>query len=266
MKKLFVVLLLISGVAAYSQTVGEPDPNKIGSEVVNSEVQSITVEMFEDPGLWKSNIPMDLGMMELRRREGAPDQRTVDDSDRMTADEENGIPPGNNVLGAKVKFYQRAMTEFSVISVRPLPVPGISKTVSVWVIGRNFNHRLKLLVEDYFGNRHELSMGKLNFAGWKKLTVVIPPSVVQWDYHYTAKAGIKILGFKIDCELMETYGTFYIYFDDLSAYTDLFVEEFRDPDDISDDWQDSIVYYKIKQDYLGPSQNFYEGCIFQSQI
>ncbi|MBN2737971.1 MAG: flagellar filament protein FlaA [Spirochaetales bacterium] len=237
MKKIFVCLFLIIGIAAFSQTtVGEPDADKIGTDVVNSEVQSITVETFEDPGLWKSSIPMDLGMMELRRREGSPDAREKEDADRMAADAENGIPPGKNVIGAKVTFYQRAMTEFSVVSVRPLPIPGICKTVSVWVVGRNFNHRLKLLVQDYFGNRHELSMGKLNFSGWKKMTVVIPPSITQWDYHYTAKAGIKILGFKVECELMETYGTFYIYFDDLSAYTDLFVEEFRDPDDISDDW------------------------------
>ena len=48
--------------------------------------------------------------------------------------------------------------------------------------------------------------------------------------------GIMIEGFNIQCEIDETYGTYYIYFDDLRAVTDLFAEENRDIDDMNDSW------------------------------
>jgi hypothetical protein len=35
---------------------------------------------------------------------------------------------------------------------------------------------------------------------------------------------------------MEAYGSYYIYFDDLRAVTDLFAEDIKDADDPSDMW------------------------------
>ena len=37
-------------------------------------------------------------------------------------------------------------------------------------------------------------MGTLNFIGWKKLTVAIPPNILQTEYHYTYTSGIRITG------------------------------------------------------------------------
>ena len=86
-------------------------------------------------------------------------------------------------------------------------------------------------------------MGRLNYQGWKKLTVSIPPQqangnngIIQNDYHYTSNGGISVVGFKIDIDPMEAYGTYYAYFDDLRAVTDLYAENNRDPDDPKDDW------------------------------
>ncbi|MDR2049403.1 MAG: flagellar filament outer layer protein FlaA, partial [Treponema sp.] len=42
--------------------------------------------------------------------------------------------------------------------------------------------------------------------------------------------------FRIDCDPMEAYGSYYIYFDDLRAVTDLFAEDIKDADDPSDMW------------------------------
>jgi hypothetical protein len=106
----------------------------------------------------------------------------------------------------------------------------------MYVVGRNFNHRLSVVVADYFGNVNVLSMGTLNFSGWKRMTVAVPPTIVQRDYHYNDRMGLQILGFLIEPDLMETYGTYYVYFDGLRAYTDLFAEESRDPDDMIDSW------------------------------
>ena len=144
--------------------------------------------------------------------------------------------PDENVLGLKVRYYKRGMASFAVFPVRPLPIEGITKTISLWVVGRNSPHTLKLIISDYFGQRAELTVGKLNFTGWRKLTVAVPPHITQKDFHYQNKMGIKVVGLKVDCDPQETFGTYYIYFDDMRAVTDLFSEESRDTDDMQDGW------------------------------
>jgi hypothetical protein len=73
--------------------------------------------------------------------------------------------------------------------------------------------------------------------------VAIPPQaedgingIVQRNYHYNNRLGIKITGFRIDVDPWEAYGSYYIYLDDLRAVTDLFAEDNRDPDDMPDTW------------------------------
>jgi hypothetical protein len=109
-------------------------------------------------------------------------------------------------------------------------------------VGRNYNHTVTLLVRDYFGSQFELYVGKLNFSGWKKLSVAIPPSpdgkrgIIQSEPHYGDRPGLKIVGFRIDCDPEEAYGAYYIYFDDLRAVTDLYSYENQDEDDMADHW------------------------------
>lgn len=240
MKRAYLILfLMVISFQAFSQAdqpVGTPDAASIGVDSAQQKLKDITIEQFEDPGFWYGSIPADMGIIELRRRAGYPTARDELDTERLSDDAAVNAPPGQYVLGVKVKFYKRAVMNFAIYPIRPLPIPGKAKTVSVWVIGRNFNHRLKIMVEDYFGTRHELTMEKLNFLGWKKMTVAIPPTIKQSDYHFTDLMGIKVIGFKVYCDLDETIGSFYIYFDDLSAVTDLFEEMNRDVDDIPDDW------------------------------
>jgi hypothetical protein len=73
--------------------------------------------------------------------------------------------------------------------------------------------------------------------------VAVPPDagdgrngVVQRNYHYNNQMGIKVTGFRIDCDPAEAQGTYYVYFDDLRAVTDLFAEYNRDEDDMPDGW------------------------------
>ena len=241
MKRLGLILfLLIFSLNAWGQAtdvgVGTPDAESFGTDTSQQLLKDISIEKFEDAGFWYGSIAADLGVISLRRREGFPASRALLDKDRLDDEAKYNIPLGQYVLGVKVRFYRRSLTSFAVYPVRPLPIAGKCKTISVWVIGRNFNHRLKIMLEDYFGNRHELTMEKLNFLGWKKLTVAIPPTIIQSDYHFTNVMGLKVVGFKIYCDLEESMGTFYIYFDDLTAVTDLFEAEYHDVDDILDDW------------------------------
>ena len=232
---LILVILTVSVFGAVAQSasgVGDPDPAQIGIDTAQQELREISISKFEDAGMWRSQMPRDAGITSIRKIVGNPV-----DKEPIAGEEEAGIQePDEYVLGTKVSFYKRSVTSFSVMPSNPMPVEGICKTVSVWVIGRNTDHVLKLLIRDQFGHKAEVTMGKLNFAGWKKMTVAIPTNIVQKDYHYVNKMGIEILGFRIDCNPEEAYGSYYIYFDDLRAVTDLFAEDSRDPDDMVDSW------------------------------
>jgi len=233
-KALFLSLILtvaLSGIV-FAQDAGDPNASEIGISSAQQKLKEISISKMEDAGLWYGIMPGDEGILQLRRFDGSPL-----DKEPIEGEVEAGIEePDVNVLGAKVSFYKRGASTFSIRPVRPLPVEGITKTISVWVAGRNTNHVLQLQISDHFGNTAFINMGKLNFVGWKKVTVSVPPSIVQRDYHYFSKMGITIDGFNILCDLDETYGNYYIYLDDLRAVTDLFAEESRDEDDILDAW------------------------------
>ena len=128
------------------------------------------------------------------------------------------------------------------MSARPLAIEGVTKTVSVWVAGRNQGHSLTLLVQDYYGHNFELYMGTLDFSGWKQMKVAVPPSpdgvhgIVQQDSYLGDRPGLKIVGFRIDCDPMLARGAYYVYFDDLRAITDVYSLMNRDEDDMDDNW------------------------------
>ncbi len=243
----FAALALLVAGPAFAQTtspeVGTPDPTRIGVDTAQQKLKEVSVDKFEAAGFWNAYISADEGFIQARLFEGGPAGK----ANEPLADERYiGIDPkiaDKQVLGVRTDFFRRGHNEIFIMAKRPIPIEGITKTISVWVVGRNYNHTLKIILQDFFGQRFELPLGKLNFQGWKKLSVAIPPQnpdgrtgIVQRNYHYNNHLGIKVLGFKIECDPMEAFGVYYVYFDDLRAVTDLFAEDDRDPDDMNDTW------------------------------
>jgi hypothetical protein len=237
--KIRTIFALLALAAAFSVplfgenvVVGQPDPNLIGKDQAQQLLKEISVDKFEDAGFWRAEMPLDMGIVSGKKLAGSPlEKKPIEDEAKLGIKEEDKY-----VLGVRVNFFRRGYSYFTVRPLNPIPIEGITKTLSVWVVGRNFNHVLKVLLLDYYGREQEITVGRLNFIGWKKLTVAIPPSVAQTEYHFASRNGIKISAFKVDCDQMESYGTYYIYFDDLRAVTDLFGELRRDSDDMSDGW------------------------------
>lgn len=237
MKRLLFALFFISTASILMAQVlaGEPDPADIGVDTAQQLLVETSVSKFEDSGLWFVTMPRDQGNISIRRIDsvGSVDKEPVKYEDEYDIAKEE---KDQYVLGLKVNFYRRGFNSFALYPVRPIPIEGITKTVSVWVIGRNTKHVLKLLISDQFGHRAEITMGSLNFSGWKKLTVAIPTTIIQKDYHYANRMGIKIEGLRVECDPLEAFGTYYIYFDDMRAMVDLFAESKRDTDDLQDNW------------------------------
>jgi len=258
MKRIIIALLALTLAAAstsmFAQAattqatapdIGTPDANKIGIETAQQKLKEVAIDKFEASGFWDASISSDEGVITARLFEGRPAASAAEPvpDPRYVGQDPKIID--KYVLGVKTEFYSRGFNEIFITAKRPIPVEGIAKTVTVWVAGRNYNHVLWLELKDFFGNTFELPMGKLNFQGWKKMSVAIPPQnpdgrtgIVQRNFHYTSHMGLKIVGFKIECDPDEAFGTYYLYLDDMRAVTDLFAEDIssRDKDDIQDNW------------------------------
>ena len=232
MKKAAMIsfLAVLIPAALFAQETEGILAERIGKDQAQQELVEISVAKFEDASFWGHSMPLDMGIASLRRFEGAPAAKKPIEAEKSLN------LPDRYVLGGKVVFFKRAANEAFFFPVRPLPIEGVTKTLSVWVVGRNYNHVLKAVIADYFNQRREITFGKLNFMGWKQLTAAVPPRIVQDEYHFANQRGIKLLGFKIEFDMMESYGSYYVYFDDLRATTDLFAESYRDKDDMPDGW------------------------------
>lgn len=240
MKKLIAFLGMALGlccaVFAQNSIVDEPNPETIGNDSAMQALHEQSVDKFEREGSWNVHMSPDYGVISARLFEGNPAMK------EPLPEDEGNEDADTQVLGVKVQFFKRGVNSFYITSQRPIPVEGITKTISMWVCGRNQSHDLYVLIEDYFGRSYELYMGNLGFSGWKKLTAVVPPSpdgergIVQSSAYYGDRPGVRIIGFRVDCNPMLARGSYYMYLDDLRCVTDLYDMENRDEDDMSDDW------------------------------
>lgn len=232
----FSIVLVASAMFAQNSALSDPNPETIGADSAMQALREVSVDKFEREGSWNVHISSDCGVITSRLFEGNPAMKEPLEEDEGKEDEDT------QVLGVRVDFFRRGVNSFTITSGRPLPIEGTVKTISMWVCGRNQDHDLYCLVQDYFGSNFELYMGSLGFSGWKKLTCVVPPSVdgehgiIQSSAYYGDKPGLKVIGFRVDCNPMQARGQYYVYFDDLRAVTDLYDVQNHDEDDMSDNW------------------------------
>ena len=189
----FVALLSMGMVFAQS-SIEEQDPETVGADSAMSSLREVSIDKFEREGSWAVHISPDDGVITARLFEGNPAMKEPLEEDEGKEDEDT------QVLGVRVDFFRRGINAFTIKSGRPLPIEGTTKTISLWVCGRNQDHEMYVLVQDYFGNNYQLYLGNLGFSGWKKLTCVVPPSpdgehgIVQSSAYYGDKPGLKVIG------------------------------------------------------------------------
>ena len=244
MKKLLTLAIALAVSAAVfaqdnnrqndNESLASPDPTVIGNDSAKQALREVSVDRYELEGSWNAHISPDNGVINVRLFEGSPLAK-----EPLKGEEE---AEDSKVLGVKVEFFRRGVNSFFVKAARPIPIEGVTKTISVWAAGRNMDHQMYVLVQDYNGNNFELFLGTLGFSGWKKMSVAVPPTpdgehgIIQSSAYNGIRPGLRIVGFRIDCNPMLARGTYYLYLDDLRAVTDLYDIENRDEDDMNDDW------------------------------
>jgi hypothetical protein len=236
-RNLFIIIIIaILPVLFYSADTTQTQPL-----TANSQLTEVRLSGFEDASFWDVYMPLDQGVILKQTKYGAPVDVSDDKATNSISkrDDKYGIPKTydkHKVLGVKVQYIARGYNWFTIRPSKPIIIEGICQSISCFVAGRNYRHTLKMLILDYFGSEREVIMDKLNFIGWRELVATIPSTIIQTEYHYAYKQGIKFNGFLVECDPQETFCTYYLYFDELRAITDIFNEKTRDVDDMYDDW------------------------------
>ncbi len=247
MKKVvaFLVVLCLAGVlfAQDGRSLTETDP-AMTADAARQALREVSLDLFEREGSWNCRISPDVGIITGRLFEGGPytNMSAEDRAAKLDLPAEVKDSDNSHVYGIKAEFFRRGVNSFYITASRPIPIEGVTKTVSFWAAGRNQDHKITMLVQDYFGNSFEVYVGSLAFSGWKRMSVAIPPSpdgsrgIVQQSSYFGERPGLRIVGFRIDCDPETAIGSYYLYLDDLRAVTDLYAMENRDADDPSDAW------------------------------
>jgi TonB family protein len=159
-------------------------------------------ESFDSGSGWACSMSADEGIASLRYFDNA----------------------GGRALGLKVEFFRRSPSCVILSPPRPIFVDANCVMLSLRAFGSAYRHALSIIVLDYFGRSLSLPLGRLDFEGWKKMSVDVPSydparrsGIVQDDRHYSRPAGLRIAGLKIDFDPEEARGPFFAYFDDIEA-------------------------------------------------
>jgi len=162
----FTAICLLCTWALFAQE--NTDVSRIGIVTAQQNIVEISLDQFEFDGFWSGRISSDSGFIQVRLREltdeGMPERRELEN---VPEEFQQFVGSDEHALGIRVDFLRRGNTSFTLTPRRPIPIPGVTKSISVWAVGRNFNHTLVVLIEDFHGRRFELPMGRLNFQGWK---------------------------------------------------------------------------------------------------
>jgi len=148
----------------------------------------------------------------------------------------NGANPPNasqlQALGVNAQFDRQGYNRVDIFPYRkdasgnivsdPIQIPGRVRTLDLWVWGSNHDFTLDVELQDYEGVDYVLSLGSLDYAGWKDLMVTIPPSIPQEVNTIPRLRGLKLVKFMIWSRPRGNVSNFFVYFDQIKVLTDMF--------------------------------------------
>ena len=227
MKKILISIIIIFSFALIVVFAQVEDGGAAPAATAGMATEMITnylIDDFEFANTWTVSMSRDNGIATLTRKDGA------------AADVKASSPDASKyILGVKIEYLKTGYTGFSVLPPKKIRIPGTVKDINVWVAGRNYEHSMSFYISDSFGSIHQIGMSSLNFVGWKKISAYVSPAITQEDVH-TQDSGIDFVGIRVDCDPKDTRGKYFVYFDDLSATTDMYLSTYSDPDDPKDVW------------------------------
>lgn len=193
---------------------------------------------FEACEDWRAISTSPLGDTKIRKIPGKP--RPVDEEGKVveTPDEitdDNGITRKNeHVLGIKSYVVERGYDRVEVLPPNEYIIRGKAKELKVWALGRKIRHTLFVKFRDYRGKLHKIKVGRLDFWGWKELSVNIPGWMPQSPTYAMLDKNLHFVSFFIESDRFEAPGTYYVYLDNFRIISDM--SEYTGDDFIKDTW------------------------------
>jgi len=250
-----VILSILMGILIFLVGNGnlalqaQSDPNKAAADQqVKTGLVWDWMNDFENCEDWRAVATCPLGETKTRKIEGRP--RIVNDDGSVSVvptkdmglegSEEKGKDENGNeheikyVLGVRTYFMDRGFDRVEVFPPNEYIIRGKAKEVRVWVLGRKFRHTLYVKLRDYTGGLHKLKIGRLDFWGWREMSVVVPGWLPQSTRYALLDKNLQFVSFFVESDTYEVPGTFYFYLDNFRIRTDL--SEFTGDTSIKDTW------------------------------
>lgn len=193
---------------------------------------------FEDCEDWRAVATSPLGDTKIRKYPGKPtkikEDGNVEPEQYELTDENGNTHKDDYVIGVKTYFIDRGYDRVEVLPPNEYIIRGKAKEIRVWALGRKFRHTLYVKLRDYRGTAHKIKIGKLDFWGWREMSVIVPGWLPQSASYAMLDKNLHFVSLFVESDMYETPGTFYVYFDNLRVVTDL--SEFTGDPNIRDNW------------------------------
>ena len=111
---------------------------------------------------------------------------------------------------------------------------GIPRKLSIWVYSKNLDLELKLILSQKRGKEIEVSFGKLNFHGWKKLEARVLLLKSKEKLQFTKREEYSLKEIQLLSDVKTARTDFAIYLDQISVILENYPEYFGS--EIPDGW------------------------------
>lgn len=217
-----LVATAIAGGMAFAQNQpgNQNNPNDSGAQA-QAMLEDILLNDFENAEDWRAFPTSPLGDTKIKKTIQQGEIRDVFNPDELSPEEEQRFKAGaNHILGVKTFFKDRGFDRVETKPPHEYIIKGIGRQLSVWALGRNFRHTLYVKMRDYRGTIHKLRLGRLDYMGWRKLTVTLPGWLPQSTRYSLMDKNLHFVSLFIESDPHEVGGSFYFYVDDLRIKAD----------------------------------------------
>jgi len=230
---ILITMLLGFGANLYSQAGGQQPQGGTGNPTggqgqadqgnkkASAAMEDILLNDFENAEDWRAKSTSPLGDTKIKKVIQVGPIEDVTNPNEITPDEKTRFADGqNHVLGVKTFFVDRGFDRVEVKPPHEYIVSGIARQMSIWALGRQFRHTLFVKLRDYRGELHSLRVGRLDFFGWRKLSITIPGWLPQSTRYALLDKNLHFVSIFTVSDVKEVPGSFYFYVDDLRMKVD----------------------------------------------
>lgn len=236
LKLLIVTGLFFGVIPLFAQNTAKPNQNK-GS---GRQLQVVTIEDFEEAEDWVAKSTCPLGVTKTLKLVQRGEIRAADDENARPDINEavavtNDPKNPNHILGVKTRFEDRGFDRVEISPPHEFVIKGKARQFSVWVLGRKFRHTMYVKLRDYRGKIHKLRLGRMDFFGWRRMTITVPGWLPQSNRYSLLDKNLHFVSLFVVSDHHEVGGDFYFYVDILKTMIDRSEQQYPGSE-VKDNW------------------------------